>query len=117
MLFSIPAVLEKCRHHNLIYFHVAVEIEFTQELLPGERICLKARSHDPFLRIRFLLVPKNGSCEHIKNDLPSNGSLILKKRMEIQHALFHLTLSLKDERHRQILHDRFGAKLKILSQF
>ena len=26
---------------------------------------LKARSHDPFLRIRFLLVPKNGSCEHI----------------------------------------------------
>ena len=83
---------------------------------------LKARSHDPFLRIRFLLVLKNGSCEHIKNDLPSNGSLILKKRMEIQHALdlpsngsvvlkktrmkqnmlyFHLTLSLKDERHRQ----------------
>ena len=51
-------------------------------------ITLKARSHDPFLRIRFLLVPKNGSCEHIKNDLPSNGSVILKKRMEIEHALF-----------------------------
>ena len=49
---------------------------------------LKARSHDPFLRIQFLLVPKNGSCEHIKNDLPSNGSVILKKRMEIEHALF-----------------------------
>ena len=48
----------------------------------------KARSHDPFLRIRFLLVPKNGSCEHIKNDLPSHGSVILKKRMEIEHALF-----------------------------
>ena len=30
---------------------------------------------------------------------------------------FHLTLSLKDERHRQILHDRFGAKTKILCQF
>ena len=48
----------------------------------------KARSHDPFVRIRFLLVPKNGSCEHINNDLPSNGSVILKKRMEIEHALF-----------------------------
>ena len=44
--------------------------------------------HDPFLRIRFLLVPKNESCEHIKNDLPSNGYIILKKRMEIEHALF-----------------------------
>ena len=32
------------------------------------------------LRIRFLLIPKNGSCEHIKNDLPSNRSLILKKK-------------------------------------
>ena len=40
---------------------------------------LKACSHDPFWRIRFLLVPKNGSCEHIKNDLPSNRSVILKK--------------------------------------
>ena len=49
---------------------------------------LKACSHDRFLRIRFLLVPKNGSCENIKNDLPSNGSVILKKRMEIEHALF-----------------------------
>ena len=49
--------------------------------------CFKARSHHPFLRIRVLLVPKNGSCEHIKNDLPSNGSLILKKPMEIEHAL------------------------------
>ena len=49
---------------------------------------LKACSHDPFLRIRFLLVPKNGSCEHIKNDLPLNGSVILKKRMEIEHVLF-----------------------------
>ena len=49
---------------------------------------VEACSHDPFLRIRFLLVPKNGSCEHMKNDLPSNGSVILKKRMEIEHALF-----------------------------
>ena len=72
---------------------------------------LKACSHDPFLRIRFLLVQKNGSCEHIKNDLASNGSVILKKRMETEHALFS---SEKDEKHQQILHDRFGAKLKIL---
>ena len=50
-------------------------------------IIFKACSHDPFLRIQFLLVLNNRSCEHIKNDLPSNGSLILKKRMEIQHAL------------------------------
>ena len=63
---------------------------------------LKARSHDPFLRIRFLLVLKNGSCEHIKNDLPSNGSVVLKKtRMKQNMLYFHLTLSLKDERHRQ----------------
>ena len=31
-----------------------------------------------------MLVLKNGSCEHIKNDLPSHGSVILKKRMEIE---------------------------------
>ena len=49
---------------------------------------VKACSHDPFLRIRFLLVPKNGSCEHIKNYLASNGSVSLKKRMEMEHALF-----------------------------
>ena len=53
-----------------------------------ERDCVKGCSHDPFLRIRFLLVPKNGSCEHIDNDLASNGSVILKKRMEIEDALF-----------------------------
>ena len=40
---------------------------------------VKVRSHDPFLRIRFLLVPKIGSCEHIENDLPTHGSPILKK--------------------------------------
>ena len=49
---------------------------------------LKVRSHDPFLRIRFLLLPKIGSCKHIKNDLPTHGSVILKNRMEIEHALF-----------------------------
>ena len=49
---------------------------------------LKARSHDLFLMIRFLLVPKIGSCEHTENDLPTNGSVILKKRMEIEHVLF-----------------------------
>ena len=40
----------------------------------------KACSHDPFLRIRFLLVPKNGSCEHIKNDPPLNRFVIKKKK-------------------------------------
>ena len=39
---------------------------------------IKARSHDPFLRIQFLLVPKIGSCEHIENDLPTHGSVMLK---------------------------------------
>ena len=70
---SMPTVRSKVRseHRNL-----------------ANKASLKARSHDPFLKIRFLLVPKNGSCEHIKNDLPSNGSIILKKRMEIEHALF-----------------------------
>ena len=48
---------------------------------------IKTRSHDPFLTTQFLLAPKTGSCEHIKNDLPSNGSLILKKRVEIENAL------------------------------
>ena len=48
----------------------------------------KAHSHDPFSRIRFLLIPKIESCEHIENDLPTHGSVILKKRMEIEHALF-----------------------------
>ena len=40
-----------------------------------------------FLRIRFLLVPKIEWCEHIENELPTHGSVIWKKRMEIQHAL------------------------------
>ena len=53
-----------------------------------EKALLKARSHDPFLRIRFLLLPKIGSCEHIENDLPTRGPVILKKkRMETEHAL------------------------------
>ena len=67
-------------------------------------VCLKPRSHDPLLRIRFLLVPKIGLCEHIKNDLPTHGSVTLKKAIEIEHVLFHPTLFLKDERSRQILH-------------
>ena len=46
-----------------------------------------ARSHDPFLRIRFFS-PKIESCEHIENDLPTHESVSLKKRMEIEHALF-----------------------------
>ena len=49
---------------------------------------LKARSHDLIARIQFLLVPKIGSFEHSKNGLLTQGSLILKKRMEIEHALF-----------------------------
>ena len=86
----------------------------TQKTKKGLNIFLKAFSHDPFSRAPLPLVPKNGSCEHIKNDLPSNGSLILKKRMEIEHALFSSDTLLEDERHRQILHDRLGAKSKIL---
>ena len=36
-----------------------------------------------------LLVPKIGSCEHSKNDLPTHGSVNLKNKwMEIEHALF-----------------------------
>ena len=49
---------------------------------------LKTRSHDPFLRIRFLLVSRIEWCEHIENDRPTHGSVSLKKRMEIEHALF-----------------------------
>ena len=49
---------------------------------------IAACSHDPFLRIRFLLVPKIRSCEHIQNDLPTHGSVSLKKGMEIEYALF-----------------------------
>ena len=40
---------------------------------------LRARSCGRFLRIRFLLVPKIRSCEHIKYDLPTHGSVILTK--------------------------------------
>ena len=51
---------------------VHVVISFWKwEAFLGHSVCLfilKARSHDPFLRIRFLLVPKIGSCEHIEND-------------------------------------------------
>ena len=82
---------------------------------------LKARSHDPFLRIRFLLVPKIGSCEHIENDHPIHGSVILKERMGIEHALLSSDTLL--ERWKALTNfawypcDRFGAKLKILCQF
>ena len=70
------------------------------------RGALKVRLHDPFLRIRFLLVPKIGSCEHIENDLPTHGSVILKKNGWKQNMLyFHPTAFLKDERRRQVLHD------------
>ena len=60
-------------------------------------------SHDPFLRIRFLFGPKIGLSEHIENDLLTHGSVILKKRMGIEHALFSSDTLL--ERRRQILHD------------
>ena len=54
-------------------------------LLPTCHQCLHCfhpvedRSHDPFLRIRFLLVPKIELYEHIENDHPKHGSVILKK--------------------------------------
>ena len=50
-------------------------------------VFVKALSHDPFLRIRFLFVPKIGSCEHIENDLPIHGSIIFKKT-DVNSALF-----------------------------
>ena len=60
---------------------------------------VKACSHETFLRIRLLLAPKIGSCEQIENDLPTHGSVILKKRMEIEHALSkHFSVS-KNVRH------------------
>ena len=34
-----------------------------------------------------MLVPKIGSCEHCKNDLPTHESVSLKKWMGIEHAL------------------------------
>ena len=33
-------------------------------------------------------IPKIGSCGHSKNDALTHGSAILRKRMEIEHALF-----------------------------
>ena len=61
----------------------------------------KARPQDPISMIRCLLVPKIGSCEHSKNDLLTHGSVILKERTGTEHALFHSTLFLQDERHLQ----------------
>ena len=37
------------------------------------RCSIYCLSHDPFLRIQFLLVPKIGSCEHVENDLPTHA--------------------------------------------
>ena len=75
-------------------------------------------------RIQFLLVPKVGSCEHSKNDLPTHGSVILKKRMGIEHALFSSNTLLENERRRQKrnlemklserLRPIFGTKNRIL---
>ena len=71
----------------------------------SEVLKVKARSHDQFLRVRFLLIPKIASCEHIESDLPTHGSVILKTRIETEHDLFSSDALLKDERRRQILHD------------
>ena len=74
--------------------------------LTVSNIYLKARSNGPFLRIRFLLVPKMGSCEHNENYLPTHGSVSLKKNSwKLNMLYFHPTLFLKNERRRQILHD------------
>ena len=48
--------------------------------LNTESMSIKARSQDPISRIRFLLVPKIGSCEHSRNGLLIDGSVILKKK-------------------------------------
>ena len=47
------------------------------DLKKGPRIFFdfKAHSHDPFLRIRFLLVPEIGSCEHIPTFSPQKRNL------------------------------------------
>ena len=68
-------------------FHPTALVRFCCKVSGRGRRQIKSCPHDPFLSIRFLLVPKNRSCEHIKNDHLSNGSLILKKLMEIKHAL------------------------------
>ena len=60
-----------------------------KETIVGERN-VKAHSHDPISRIHFLVVPKIGSCEHGENDFLTQGSVILKKRMEVGPALFSL---------------------------
>ena len=82
---------------------------------------LKARSHDPFLRIWFLLVPKIGSCEHIENYLPTDGSVILEKTdgnrtcpIFIRHSSWKIKAPTNFAWYPW---DRFGAKLKILCQF
>ena len=48
---------------------------------------------------------KIGSCEHVEDDLPTHGSVIFKKLLEIEHTLFSSDTFLKDERRRQILQD------------
>ena len=59
---------------------VKPEIKYTFYVLLDNFWCiLTTLSHDSFLRIRFLLVPKIGSREHIENDLPTHESVILKK--------------------------------------
>ena len=53
--------------------------KFIQICLYAVMIDLKVRWHDPLSRIRVLLVPKIGSCEHMENDLPTHEFISLKK--------------------------------------
>ena len=50
---------------------------------PSSTASVKTRSHDPFLRIQFLLLPKSDRL----NTLKTHESVILEKRIEIEHAL------------------------------
>ena len=75
------------KQHKLCAFPFGIVRSYLDFLLSFD-YSLKDRSHEPISRIRFLLVQKIGSCEHSKNDPPAHRSVIFKKRIEMEHALF-----------------------------
>ena len=56
---------------------------------------------DPISKIRLLLVPKVGLCEHSKNDLPIQGSVIWKNGWKKKMLYFRPAPFLREERHQQ----------------
>ena len=118
-------VPKNTRHPNLSIFYFSCELKFFFLLKIFQKNChkiLKDRLCPLCLYLSWRnLVPKIGSCEHNKNDLPTHGSVSLKKRIETEHALFSSDILL--ERWKVPTNfpwypcDRFGAKLKILCQF